>query len=115
MIFELKKYTAHPGKFEALLKRFADDTMPLFARCGIEVVHCWTAPEEPGVFYYMTRFADAAAQRAAWAAFAADNAWKAIKARTEVDGPLLAAQTTTMLAATAFSPDVAPQVQGASR
>jgi len=104
MIYELKKYTAHPGKFDALVQRFADQTIPVCQRLGIEVVHCWTAPEEPGVFYYLTRFASDEARTAAWKAFGSDPEWQQAKAQSEQDGPLLASQSTSVLQATPFSP-----------
>jgi len=104
MIYELKRYEATPGKGAALRERFARLTMPIFARLGITVEHCWEADGEPDTFIYLVSFADAAASQAAWAAFGADAEWKAGKAASEVDGPLLARQSTTVLSASAFSP-----------
>jgi hypothetical protein len=78
--------------------------MPIFKRVGIDVVQCWTAPTEPGVFYYLVRFDSEAASERAWAAFAADAEWKAGKAASETDGPLLGSQGTVRLVPTSFSP-----------
>ncbi|MBO9354865.1 NIPSNAP family protein [Bordetella petrii] len=105
MIYELKKYTANPGKAEALRERFAACTMPIFKRLGIEVVHCWTEPGAPNDFYYVTRFPSAEARDAALKAFGADPEWKAAKAASETDGPLLGSQTTVALVPTEFSPN----------
>jgi hypothetical protein len=104
MIYELKKYQAHQGKQQALLTRFSEKTLPIFNRLGIEIVHCWTAPAEPGVLYYLTRFPTEAARVAAWELFGSDADWKKVKAESEVDGALLASQTTTILQSTEFSP-----------
>ena len=104
MIHELKRYVAHEGKTEAMQRRFAEVSMPIFKRLGIDVVQCWTAPAEPGVFYYLVRFDDEAASERAWAAFGADAQWKAAKAASEKDGPLLASQSTVRLVPTRFSP-----------
>lgn len=104
MIFELKRYVAHDGKAEALQQRFAEKTIPVFRRVGIDLVQCWTAPAEPGVFYYLVRFADEAASQQAWAAFSSDAEWKAAKAASETNGPLLASQSTVRLEPTRFSP-----------
>lgn len=104
MIYELKKYTANPGKAEALKQRFESHTMPIFKRLGIEVVHCWTEPGATDVFYYLTRFPSAQARDAALQAFGADPEWKAAKAASETDGPLLGSQTTVSLVPTEFSP-----------
>jgi hypothetical protein len=106
VIHELKRYVAREGKAEAMQRRFAESTMPVFRRVGIDLVQCWTAPAEPGVFYYLVRFADEAASDRAWAAFAADPEWKAAKAASETDGPLLASQSTVRLQPTAFSPQL---------
>lgn len=105
MIYELKKYTANPGKAEALMRRFETHTMPIFKRLGIEVLHCWTEPGAADVFYYLTRFASPQARDAALQAFAADPEWKAAKAASETDGPLLGSQSTVALLPTGFSPN----------
>lgn len=104
MIFELKRYVPHEGKAQALQQRFADVTIPVFRRVGIDLVQCWTAPDEPGVLYYLVRFPDEAASKQAWAAFAADPEWKAAKQASEKEGPLLASQSTVRLDPTSFSP-----------
>lgn len=104
MIYELKKYTAHEGKASALVQRFHAHTMPVFRRLGIEVVHCWTQPAEPQAFYYLTRYASEQARDAALQAFGSDPEWKAAKAASEAEGPLLASQSTISLEPTEFSP-----------
>lgn len=97
MLHELKHYVATPGNGAALRTRFANVTMPIFARLGIEVLHRWEDPSDADGFYYLVGFADEAASTAAWAAFGADAEWKAAKAASEVNGPLLASQSTTVL------------------
>lgn len=105
MPYELKKYIPHPGQGPALKRRFAEVTMPLFARFGIELLHCFEDPAEPEALYYLTRFDTIEQRDAAMAAFLASPEWKAAKAASEVDGPLLASQTTLALHPTAFSPE----------
>ncbi|GAA4329551.1 hypothetical protein GCM10023144_16510 [Pigmentiphaga soli] len=104
MIYELRTYTARPGKHEALVRRFGQHTMPIFARLGIEVVHCWTRPDAPDDFCYLTRFESEAQKQQALQAFAADEEWKRVKAASETDGPLLASQTVLALNPVDFSP-----------
>lgn len=104
MIYELKKYQAHPGKAQALKERFERVTLPLFERAGIQVLYCFEEPAEPEAFYYLTVFPDEAAREAAWQAFGADPEWQRAKAATEQDGPLLASQSTTVLRQARFSP-----------
>jgi hypothetical protein len=56
------------------------------------VVNCWTSDEEPDAFFYLVRFASEKAKKAAWAAFASAAEWKAAKAASQTNGPLLASQ-----------------------
>ena len=104
MIYEFKTYRATPGSIAALIKRFHEKTMPIFARLGIEVQFCWTSDDEPDAFFYLVRYASDEARKTASSAFASDPEWKAIKAASEVNGPLLASQATVVLKPTAFSP-----------
>jgi len=45
----------------------------------------------------MTRFANKDAHKKAWASFAADPEWVAVKAASETDGPLLKNQIVSVL------------------
>lgn len=103
MIYEFKKYIAHKGKQTALIARFSTKTIPIFNRLGIEVVHCWTSPEEADAMFYLTRFPSEEARVAAWNAFGSDAEWKQVKAESETDGALLASQTTVLLQPTDIS------------
>lgn len=97
MIYELRTYTAAPGQAEALKRRFREHTAVYFRRHGIELVGCWEPAARPDQLVYLTRFADAAASKAAWAGFATDQDWLRVKAQSETAGPLLAAQDIQVL------------------
>ena len=43
--FEMRTYTTHPGKLDALNKRFRDHTNRLFKKHGIDMVGYWTPAE----------------------------------------------------------------------
>jgi hypothetical protein len=106
MIYELKTYKATEGNFAALKKRFAEKTIPIFSRLGIEVTHCWDNLEDTDTFNYLVRFPSKEAEKAAWDAFGKDEEWKAVKAESEkAAGPLLASQSTIYLSTTDFSPN----------
>lgn len=92
MIYDLRIYTPHEGKAEALKRRFVDQVLPIFARIGIEVVERLEPAAGAGEFWYLTRFADEQARETAWNAFKNDPEWLAIKAASEVEGPLLKEQ-----------------------
>ncbi len=99
MIYEIRIYEAAEGRADAMRRRFRDKVATtFFPRHGIELVGAFTAPAEDGRLTYMTRFADEDARKKAWAAFAADPEWAALKAATETDGPLLKNQTVSVLA-----------------
>jgi hypothetical protein len=98
LIYEIRVYEAAEGRAEAMRRRFADHVATrFFHRHGIELVGAFTAPEEDGRLTYVTRFADEAARKKAWASFAADPEWAVVKASSEPDGPLLKSQTVSVL------------------
>jgi heme-degrading monooxygenase HmoA len=103
MIYELRTYTAAPGQADKLKRRFRDHTLVYFRRHGIELVGCWEPLDRPEQFVYLTRFADEAASKAAWAGFAGDADWRRVKAESETEGPLLATQSVQVLRPTEFS------------
>ncbi len=97
MLYEIRVYQAVEGRADALRQRFLKEVVPRFSKHGIELLGAFTAPVEDGRLTYMTRFKDEDARVAGWAAFGADPEWKAIKAASEVDGPLMASQTVSIL------------------
>jgi len=97
MIYEKKRYLAHPGKAAALRQRFVDTTMPIFERLGIRTLAVYSPQGRDDELHYIVAFADEAARQAAWAQFAQDSEWQAAKACSEQGGPLLAAQESELL------------------
>ena len=98
MIYEIRIYEAAEGRADAMRRRFRDNVATkFFPRHGIELVGAFTAPAEDGRLTYMTRFVDEDLRKKAWASFAADPEWAALKAATETDGPLLKNQTVSVL------------------
>ena len=98
MIYEIRVYEAAEGRADAMRRRFYDNVASrFFPRHGIELVGAFTEPVEDGRLTYMTRFADEDARKKAWASFAADPEWAAVKAASETDGPLLKQQTVSVL------------------
>jgi hypothetical protein len=98
LIYEIRVYEAAEGRADAMRRRFRDHVVTqFFPRHGIELLGVFTAPVEDGRLTYMTRFADEDARKKAWAAFAADPEWAAVKAASETEGPLLKSQTVSVL------------------
>lgn len=90
MIYELREYVATPGAADRLNARFADHTLALFDRHGLNVAGFWTDAADPGRVVYLLTFPDEEAQRAAWQAFGADPEWKRVKAESESGGAIVA-------------------------
>lgn len=97
MIYEIRHYDAAEGKFEAMRRRFETEVVPRFPKHGIELLGVFTSQDQAGRMSYMTRYPSEEARQKAWASFGADAEWKAAKAASESEGPLLARQTITVL------------------
>jgi hypothetical protein len=97
VIYELKVYVPHQGKEAALRSRFIERTLPIFEKSGISVVAMLAPVARPDELWYITRFHNDEMRLEAWANFQSNPEWKAIKAESETDGPLLESQTTTVL------------------
>jgi hypothetical protein len=106
-IFELRTYTANPGKLDALHARFRNHTCPLFKKHGIEMVAFWTpaeGDEAKNTLVYMVTFPSVEAQKAAWAAFKSDPEWIKAKADSEANGVLVKEVQSKNLKAADYSP-----------
>jgi hypothetical protein len=90
-VFELRTYTANPGKFEAMKTRFRDHIIPLFKKHNLTVVGFWTpadAPLSENTLIYILAHESREAAKKNWAAFSADPVRKQVWADTEKDGPI---------------------------
>lgn len=91
-VFELRIYHAAPGKLDAMLARFRDHTVALFTRHNMKSVGYFVpqdAPDSDKLIYILQHPSREAAE-SNWAAFQADPEWKAVKAGSEGNGPLVA-------------------------
>ena len=99
MIYELREYVAAPGATERLHRRFADHTLDLFRRHGLDPVGFWHDREETGRVVYLLAFAGEEERKRAWAAFEADEDWQRVKRESETDGPVVAEKSSRVLVA----------------
>ena len=97
MIYEIRVYEAHEGKADAMKARFKAEVVKRFPDHGIELLGVFESDSDASRLTYLTRFKSEQDRTNAWAAFGADPGWRAVKAATEVDGPLLKAQTVSVL------------------
>ena len=89
MVYELRIYHIHPGRMDAIHRRFADVTLRLFEKHGMRVCDFWEDAEEHPRLYYVLEHSDVEAGRRNFDAFAADPEWIDAKRRSEVDGPIV--------------------------
>jgi len=106
-VFELRTYTAPPGRLPALQARFRAHTLGLFARHGMTNVGYWTPRDSAGagttlVYLLAHQSRDAAAR--SWAAFGRDPEWRRVQAASEANGPIVARVESVFLDPTDYSP-----------
>ena len=101
MSFELRIYHANPGKIDALLTRFRDHTVALFAKHNMESLGYWVSDSEPNDLFYILKHSGEAANN--WQEFLADPEWIEVKANSEVAGGLVTSIEAKFLSATDFS------------
>lgn len=111
-IYELRIYTCAPGKLDALNERFANHTMQIFARHGIENVAYWVptaAPKSKNTLIYLLRHESSAAAKESWDGFRADPEWKQVAAKwQEKHGRVVTNVEFHYLTPTDYSPQTKP-------
>src|SRR4051794_3043901 len=106
-VFEMRTYYAPPGKMKALHARFRDHTTKLFEKHGITIIGFWSPLDreqaEEKLIYILAYPSKEAADKS-WVAFREDVDWKAAKAASEKDGPLVKKVESVFLNPTDYSP-----------
>ncbi|HTI54951.1 MAG TPA: NIPSNAP family protein [Verrucomicrobiae bacterium] len=106
MLYELRTYSAMPGRLPDLNRRFAEITMDFFKKHNIQVVGFWT--NELGgssdQLIYILAYDSLADREKKWSGFFADPDRLAKFAETEKNGPLVRRLTAQILRPTAYSP-----------
>jgi NIPSNAP protein len=106
--FEMRTYTAAPGKLEALHARFRDHTNKLFVKHGMTLVGYWVPRDKDkgadNTLVYVLAYPDCAAREKAWQDFTGDPVWKAARDASEVNGKLVEKVDSVLMTATDYSP-----------
>jgi NIPSNAP len=92
-VFEMRTYTTHPGKLDALNARFRDHTTKIFKKHGMENIGYWVPQDEPrhsNTLIYIVAHKSREAAKNSWDAFRADPEWKKVAADSEVNGKIVA-------------------------
>ena len=90
MIYELRNYTAQPGRLRDLLARFENHTNRIWARYGIRQAGFWTTIVGPTEgLSYLLAWESFAEREEKWNAFRADPELLKAFAESEKNGPLV--------------------------
>jgi NIPSNAP protein len=106
-VFELRTYTAAPGKIDALHARFRDHTLKLFEKHRMTLMAFWKPADEQQAkrqLVYLLAFPNQEAALESWKSFQADPEWTTLKATSEKDGPLVEKIESVYLKPTDYSP-----------
>jgi hypothetical protein len=106
-VYELRTYTATPGKGAAVVARFRNHTVKLFEKHGMVNVGYWVAADEKDgggeKLIYLLEHKSREAAKASWKAFASDPAWKEVVKQTEADGKIVGKVDAVYLVPTDYS------------
>ena len=102
-VFELRTYHCHPGRLEALNKRFRDHTVRIFKKHGMESIAYWIPADQPDTLIYVLAFPSREAATASWGAFRADPEWTAARTASEADGPIVQKVDSVFMSPTDYS------------
>lgn len=105
--FEMRIYTTHPGKLDALHQRFRDHTNRLFQKHGMTLVGYWTpaeGAEMENTLVYILAYPNRDSRERSWQAFRDDPEWKKAFAESHKDGPIVMKVESKFLTPTDYSP-----------
>jgi hypothetical protein len=106
-VFEIRTYTAAPGKLDALNARFRDHTLKVFDKYGMKSIGYWVPQEAPlkdNTLIYVLAHESREAAAKSWAAFRTDPDWVKAKAESEKAGPLTTKVESVFVDPTDYSP-----------
>ena len=91
-VFEIRTYTTHPGKLDALNARFRNHTTSIFKKHGMESIGYWV-PEDPALskntLIYILKHPSREEGEKHWTDFQNDPDWKKVVAESEANGKLV--------------------------
>ncbi|HEY5229672.1 MAG TPA: NIPSNAP family protein [Galbitalea sp.] len=101
MTFELRTYTATPGRLDDVVARFRDHTVTLLSRHGMESLGYWTATDRPDTLIYVVRHSGDPKQN--WKAFRVDPDWISAKKNSLGNGEIVDHIDSVFMTPTDFS------------
>jgi len=106
-VYELRTYTAAPGKLDALNARFRNHTVRLFEKHGMKNIGYWVPTDQPqasNTLIYIVAHESREAAKKSWDAFRSDPAWLKAREASEVNGKLTDKVESVYLTAVDYSP-----------
>ena len=106
-VFEIRTYHCYEGRLPALNKRFAEHTVALFKKHGIESVGYWVPADEKqgkaNTLIYVLAYPSRDAAKKSWEDFRNDPEWKKAQAESEKDGKIVEKVDSVYLNPTEYS------------
>jgi hypothetical protein len=91
--WELRTYTANPGKLEDIHNRFRNHTTRIFSRLGMtNYLYFRPVADQEAMtdkMVYILNYPSQAARTTMWQAFAQDPEWQKVSAESQINGQLL--------------------------
>jgi len=93
VLYELREYETVPGRMPALVARFRDHTLRLFAQHGFDLAFIGLTEfgeNSNNQLSYALRFTSYAEMEERWSTFQRDPEWQQVRKESEKDGPIVA-------------------------
>jgi hypothetical protein len=106
-VFEIRTYTAEPGKLEALHARFRDHTVAIFNKHGMTSVGYFAPTDDPlskNTLVYVLAFPSREAAKKSWDEFRNDPEWQKVQKESEANGKLVTKVDSVFAEPTDYSP-----------
>jgi hypothetical protein len=103
-VYELRTYTAAPGKMAELQKRFRDHTIQIFEKHGMKSVGYWVSEKEPDTLIYILAHKSRDAASQSWSEFRKDPEWQKVFRESQKNGSLTKKVESVYMTPTDFSP-----------
>ena len=107
MIYELRIYHMHPGKMEAIHKRFSEVTINLFAEHHMKTIDFWEDAQGSNTIYYVLEHKDIESRNANFNTFQNDERWIKAKTLSEKDGLIVEKVESYLMTRVPYSPNKA--------
>jgi len=106
-VFEIRTYTAEPGKLDALHARFRDHTVQIFKKHGMTSVGYFAPQDDPlskNTLVYVLAFPSRDAAKKSWDEFRNDPEWQKVQKESEANGKLVTKVESVFADPTDYSP-----------